>query len=207
MTTASLLRTVPLAVALLSSTASTPLLGQWRVGLEVGAARFWGGSQESGGGETSFRPYRPTTFGAGLERQSGRYAFGLQVHYFQSSLGLEGPDLIISAEGVFETVTISPEAVVRLATLGGNELRIHAGPVLEVWGIVDGDTRTRFGGQGAVSLDVPLGVRFSGVVAAGVAATPSPYEEGELNLGAGAPTYELKTLWRRRLGLGLRYQL
>jgi hypothetical protein len=208
MTTASLLRTVPLAVTLLSSTASIPLWSQWRLGLEVGAARFWGGSLETGEGETSFRPYRPTTFGAGLERQSGRYAFGLQVHYFQSSLGLEGPELVISAEGVFETVSISPEAVVRIATLGpGNELRLHAGPVFEVWDIVDNGTRTRLGGQGAVSLDVPLGVRFSGVVAAGVAVTPSPYDEGELDLGAGAPTYERKTLWRRRLGLGLRYQL
>ena len=209
MDTASLLRTVPLAVTLLLSTVGTPLWAQWRLGVEVGGARFWGGSIDREGSQTSFQPYRPTTFGVGLERQAGNYAFGLQVHYFQARLSLEGPEAVITAgEDAFKTVSISPEAVVRIATLGpGNEVRIHGGPILEVWDVIDNDTRTRFGAQGSVSLDVPLGGRFSGVVAAGAAVTPSPYEEGELDLGPGAPTYELKTLWRRSLGLGLRYQL
>jgi hypothetical protein len=177
--------------------------------VEVGSARFWGGSIDREGSETSFRPYRPTTFGVGLERQAGNYGFGLQVHYFQARLSLEGPEAVVSAgEDAFKTVSFSPEAVVRIATLGpGNEVRIHAGPILEVWDVVDYNTRTRFGAQGSVTLDVPLGGRISGVVAAGAAVTPSPYEEGELDLGPGAPTYELQTLWRRSLELGLRYQL
>jgi hypothetical protein len=207
MSTASLLRTVLLAVTCLSSTASIPLWAQWRVGVEVGGARFRGGSLDTEE-QTSFLPYRPTTFGAGLEHQAGQYGFGLQVHYFQASLALEGPEVTISAEGVFKTVSISPEAVVRIATLGpGNQVRLHAGPVFEVWDIIDLGTRTRVGAQGSVSLDVPLGARFSGVVAPGAAVTPSPFNEEELGLGTGAPTFERKTLWRGTLGLGLRYQL
>jgi hypothetical protein len=47
MSTASLLRTVLLAVTCLSSTASIPLWAQWRVGVEVGGARFRGGSLDT----------------------------------------------------------------------------------------------------------------------------------------------------------------
>ena len=208
MTAAPLLRTVPVLLAILLTAGSSPLRAQWRFGVEVGAARFWGGSVDTGGEDTSFRPYRPTTFGVGLERQVGRYAFGLQVHYFEAGLALEGPEVVISAEGAFKTVSIAPEAVAHIATLGSdNHVRVHAGPVLEIWDIIDNDTRTRVGAQASVSLDVPLGVRFSGVVLAGAAITPSPYHEGELDLGAGAPTYERRALWRRSFGLGLKYRL
>ncbi|MEP7228205.1 MAG: hypothetical protein ABI785_12635, partial [Gemmatimonadales bacterium] len=160
----------------------SPLLGQWRVGVEVGSARFWGGSLDTGGDHTSFRPYRPTTFGIGLERQIGRYAVGLQAHYAQASLALEGPEATVSAEGAFTIVSISPEMTVRIATLGpGNQLRLHAGPLFELWDIIDQGARSRFGAQSSVSLDVPLGQRFSGVVLAGAAVTSSPFKEGELD--------------------------
>lgn len=197
-----------ITAAIASSLWSAPLQGQWRVGVEVGAARFWGASLDTGGQQVSFRPYRPTTFGIGLERQAGRYAVGVQVHYFEAGLGLVGPEITVASEGAFRTVSISPELAVRIATLGaGNQLRVHAGPLLEVWDLIELDTRTRLGAQGSISLDLPLGKRFGGVVQAGAAVTPSPFEEGELDVGDGAPTYELRALWRRSLGVGLRYQL
>ena len=204
---ASLGRKVSTVLAAVTVLWCSPLHGQWRVGTEVGASRFWGGSTD-GESETSVRPYRPTTFGIGLERQTARYAAGVQLHYAEASLALEGPDGVVAAEGAFTIVSISPELAVRIATLGpGNELRIHAGPLVEIWDIIDQDSRTRVGAHGSVSLDVPLGGRFGGAVRAGVAATPSPYEEGELDLGNSAPTYDLRTLWRRSVALGLRYRL
>ena len=204
----SLLHNLSVVLSIASSVWCSPLSGQWRVGVEVGAARFWGGSLVTGVDSTSFRPYRPTTFGIGLERQTARYAVGLQVHYAEASLALEGPEAVISAEGAFTIVSILPEIAVRIATLGpGNQLRVHAGPLLEFWSIIDQDARTRVGAQGSVTLDVPLGSQFGGVVLAGAAVTPSPYNEGELNLGGSAPTYDLRTLWRRRFAVGLRYQL
>lgn len=204
----SLLGNALIMVAIASSGWCSSLHGQWRVGVEVGAARFWGASRENSPDHPSFRPYRPTTFGVGLERQRGRYAVGLQVHYGEASLALEGPEVVVSAEGVFTLVSISPELAVRVATLGsGNQLRVHAGPLIDVWSIVDEDTRTRVGAQGSVTLDVPLGGSFEGMVLAGIAVTPSLYKDGELDLGGGAPTYELRTLWRRSFAIGLRYQL
>jgi hypothetical protein len=203
-----LLHNVPTVLAIASSVWCSPLLGQWRVGLEVGAARFWGASLDTGGDDTSFRPYRPTTFGAGLERQAGRYAVGLQVHYAEAALALVGPEVTISSGGAFTIVSIWPEIAVRLASLGsGNEVRVHAGPLIEVWDIIDQDARTRVGAQGAVSLDVPLWERFGLVLGAGIAVTPSPFNEGELNVGGGAPTYDRRTLWRRSFAVGLRYRL
>lgn len=203
---------LPCRVLILLATApivsGSPLFGQWRVGAEVGATRFWGASLDTRGDDTSVRPYRPTTFGIGLERQAGRYAVGLQVHYAEASLALEGPEAIISVEGAFTILSISPEVALRIATFGsGNQLRLHAGPLFERWGIIDEESRTRVGAQGSVSLDVPLGGRFGGVVVGGAAVTPSPYKERELDLGGGAPTYDLRTLWRRSFALGLRYQL
>jgi hypothetical protein len=123
-------------------------------------------------------------------------------------LALEGPEVTISAKGAFTIVSISPEVAVRVAMLGsGNQLRVHAGPLFERWDLKDLDGRTRVGAQGAVSFDVPVGTRLAGQVVAGGAVTPSPYREGELNLGGGGRTYDLRTLWRRRVALGLRYQL
>jgi hypothetical protein len=130
------------------------------------------------------------------------------VHYAQAGLALEGAEATISAGGVFTILSISPEVGFRIATLGtGNQLLAHAGPLFEVWDIIDMDARTRVGAQGSVSLDVPLGDRFGGVLLAGAAVTPSPYKDGELDLGGTAPTYDLRTLWRRSFAVGLRYQL
>lgn len=181
----------------------SPAMGQWLLGVEVGADRFWGGSVERTGEHRSFRPYRPTTLGIGLERQGNRLAAGLQVHYAEASLGLEGEGAVGAVEGVFTLVSLSPELVYRITSLGpANRLRLHIGPLLDVWSIIDEESQTRLGFQSALSLDVPLGGRFGASVLAGVALTASPFETGQL----GAD-YDLRALWRRRFALGLRYRL
>jgi hypothetical protein len=128
---------------------------------------------------------------------------GVQMHYAEASLGLEGEGAAVALEGVFTVVSISPEAAYRIASFGpGNQVRIHAGPLLEIWSIIDEGSRTRVGVQGALSIDVPLGGRFGGSVLAGAALVPSPFETGELD-----PGYELRALWRRRFAVGLQYRL
>ena len=181
----------------------SPLYGQWTAAFEVGADRYWGGSVETGGEGRSFRPFRPTSFGLGLERRGNRLGWGVQMHYSEAGLGLEGPGAVAAVEGVFTVFGVSPELVYRLTTLGTvTELRLHAGPLVEVWGIIDEQTRTHFGGQGAVSLDIPIAGRFAGSVVAGVAVTPSPFEVGQLG-----ETFETRTLWRRRFALAVHYRL
>lgn len=177
-------------------------LGQWTVGVEVGADRFWGGSEEAAPERRSFRPYRPTTFGGALERSFGRGGVGLRLVYTEASLALEGNDAVVAAKGVFKVYSASPEVSYRIASVGSsNQVLLRVGPLFEVWSVVDEKSRTRVGVQGAASLGVPLGARFAGVFSAGAALIPSPFEDGEL------PGYELRALWRRRFAVGLQYRL
>ena len=181
----------------------SPALGQWAVTTEVGADRFWGGSIETTDDRRSFRPYRPTTLGVGLERKAGRLGAGLRLRYASASLALEGSDAVAAAKGVFTVYSAAPEVMYRIATVGAvNQLVLHGGPLLEIWSVLDADTQTLLGVQGAVSLNLPLGGRFAGSLTAGAAVMPSPFEEGQLD-----PPFERRALWRRRFAVGLDYRL
>jgi hypothetical protein len=181
----------------------SPALGQWAVTTEVGADRFWGGSIENTPERRSFRPYRPTTFGFGLERRAGRLGAGLRLRYASAGLALEGADGVVAAKGVFILYSAAPEVVYRVISVGSvNHLVLHGGPLFEVWSVADEDSQTRVGIQGAVSLNLPLGGRFAGSVTAGAAVIPSPFGEAQLD-----PSFERRALWRRRLAVGLDYRL
>jgi hypothetical protein len=190
-----------LPLLLISSLSPPGAFGQWSAKVEVGAERFWGGSIENAPERRSFRPYRPTTFQAGAEHRSGPLGFGLGLGYTEAGLALEGSDAVAAIDGVFTVYSVLPEASYRIASVGLNELLIHAGPLLEFWGMTEGDSRTRFGVHGGICLDIPLGGSFAGSVSAGVALISSPFENGELS------GYELRALWRRRFAAGLRYRL
>ena len=191
------------ALALTGSLWCSPLLGQWVVAAEVGADRFWGGSVERTEDERSFLPYRPTTFGLGLERGAGRFAFGIRLRYASASLALEGADGVVAVKGIFATYSVSPELVYQIAAVGpANRLLLHGGPLFEVWRVIDEDAQTRVGMQGGVSLSVPLGGRFAGSVTAGAAFIPSPFSAEQLD-----SDFERRALWRRRIAAGLAYRL
>jgi hypothetical protein len=180
-----------------------PALGQWSLTTEVGADRFWGGSIEKAADHRSFRPYRPTTFGIGLERRAGRLGAGLRLRYASAGLALEGGDAIAAVKGIFTLYSAAPELVYRIISVGPvNHLILHGGPLFEVWSVLDEETQTRAGIQGAVSLQLPLGGRFAGSLTAGAALIPSPFEEDDLG-----PDFEPRALWRRRFAVGLAYRL
>ena len=202
MRTSSLLAGVA-AGMLASAVWCRPALGQWAVTTEVGADRFWGGSVENAAEHRSFRPYRPTTFGVGLERRAGRLGAGLRLRYASASLALEGAEGVVAAKGIFTVYSAAPEVVYRITSVGAaNQLVLHGGPLFEVWSVIDEDAQTRVGIQGAVSLNLPLGGRFAGSVMAGAALIPSPFAEAQLE-----PDFERRPLWRRRFAVGLDYRL
>jgi hypothetical protein len=181
----------------------SPLSAQWTLSVAVGSDRFWGGSQEIAPERKSFRPYRPTVLGLGLEHRGKELGFGLALRYTAASLGLEGPDAVVAAEGAFTVIGVAPEVSYRIATLGpGNRLLIHLGPLVEVWHPVDEEWRVRAGGQAAVSLVVPVGGRFGLSLGANVAVIASPFRADEL-----LDQYDLRPLWRRGVAAGLQYQL
>jgi hypothetical protein len=192
-----------IAVAVSFNLWASPLSGQWLVGVEVGSDRFWGGSAGKAEPNLSFRPYRPTTFGLGLERRHGSLGVGLRLHYTGASMALEGGEAIVAAKGVFDVYGFNPELVYRIASVGaGNALLLRGGPLVEVWKIVDESTKTRVGAQTALSLTVPLGSGFAASVLAGVALTSSPFTSDQI-----APDFEPRALWRRSIAARMEYQL
>lgn len=176
---------------------------QWEIGFEVGSDRFWGSSIETADPHRSFRPYRPTTLGLGLERRGERLGAALHLRYAGASLALEGSDAAVVVKGIFNHYQASPELVYRVATLGSmNELRLHAGPVFDLWSIEGEDPQWRAGVQGAVSLRIPFGGRFAGSLTAGAGVTGSPLTNEQLLDG-----YERRALWRRSVAAALEYRL
>ena len=195
--------TAIMGVGLIYSTWCGVVLAQWTLGAEVGSDRFWGGSIETTAERRSFRPYRPTTFGVRVERREGRLGAGLRLHYASASLALEGADAVVAAKGIFTVYSAAAEVIYRIISVGSvNQVVLHLGPLFEVWSVIDENTETRVGVQGALSLNVPLGGRFGGSIMAGAALIPSPFGKGQLD-----PSFERRPLWRRRFAVGLDYRL
>jgi hypothetical protein len=192
-----------LPVFILSLIWCPPAAGQWFVGVEIGADRFWGGSVETTPDRRSFRPYRPTVFGLGLERRITRVSLGVRVHYTDAALALEGDEAAVAVGGVFDVFSLSPEIIYQLTILGGvNELRLHAGPLLEVWNIIDEESKLHVGMQASLSVRIPLWTRFAGSVVVGAAVSPSPFTREQLE-----QNFEPRTLWRRGVAGRLEYRL
>ncbi|HEY6074183.1 MAG TPA: hypothetical protein VIV15_12545 [Anaerolineales bacterium] len=177
--------------------------GQWALGFEVGSDRFWGSSIEIADPHRSFRPYRPTTVGMGLELRRHRLGAALHLRYAGASIALEGDDAAVVVKGVFSHYQASPELVYRIATLGStNQLRLHAGPVFELWSVEGEESQLRAGLQGAVSIRIPFGGRLAGLLTAGAAVTASPLTQEQLLNG-----YKCRALWRRSVAGGIEYRL
>jgi hypothetical protein len=197
-----LFRTVPV-VSLLGICWCAPLVGQWLAAAEVGTERFWGGSSENAPEHRSFRPYRPTAFGLGLERRAGRLGIGLRLRYMAAGLGLEGSDAVVAVKGVFDVYSAAPEIVYRVAHVGtNNQLLVRGGPLFELWSFADEESRVRVGIQAGLSFSVPLGSRFAGTVTGGVGVSPSPFDRDQL-----IQDFVPRTLWRRGVAARLEYQL
>ncbi len=179
------------------------LRAQWSLSGGVRAPRFAGGAVESASGR-SLRPYRPTVFELGLEREGGRVGVGLRLHYASSSLALEGDAGIAAVKDALSVYGAQPEVSIRLTHVGQEGiLRLYGGPLLEVWDLGDEVSHTRLGVAAALSLEIPFGHRWAGAVRAGGAVTPSsPFTEADLE-----SSFEPRALWRREIAGSLRYRL
>jgi hypothetical protein len=118
-------------------------------------------------------------------------------------MALEGDEAISVVKGIFTMYSVAPELRYRVATLAhGNRLVAHAGPLVEIWSVVAEGSETRFGAQGALSFNVPLGGQFQGSIAVGTAVIGSPFSDQQL-----VAEFERRPLWRRRFSVGLEYGL
>lgn len=183
---------------------SQPAAAQWTASAEIGAFRFGGASKEitATDDHPAFRPHRPTTVGMRLER-NGRVSLGIGMEYANAGLAIEGESEIIVAKGQMQMISFAPELGVRIGRINRlAELRAHAGPLIELWNVVESGNRTRLGAQAALALRLDLGSRIAGEVRAVGAFTPASPFEAEL-----PDTYERTAMWRRGVTAGLGYRL
>lgn len=193
-----------LALCLLTLLAAAPhrAAAQWALSADVTASRFSGGSSEEPGGR-SFRPYRPTLAGLGVEKCGRSLGIALHGYYASASLALEGADAVVAVKSALDLYGASMEVSGRLATLGmGSRLMLYAGPLVEVWRLAGETSRVRGGFAGAIGLQVPIGNRWSVIMRGGAAVSGSPFAAEDLDVG-----FVPRPLWRREVSGRLRYRL
>src|SRR4026209_2643575 len=98
---------------------SAPARGQWSITAEVGGDRFWGGSVDDTPEHLSLRPYRPTTFGVGLERRAGRLGTGLKLRCPSPGRARGGGEAVAVVKGIFPVYSAARGLASRLL-LGGS---------------------------------------------------------------------------------------
>jgi hypothetical protein len=196
-------RFTPSLLALsLCAAASHQAAPQWTVTAEVTAPRYWGGSSELEGGR-SFRPYRPTVAGLGLERSIHGVSAGVQGYYASTSLALEGPEGVVAVKNALELYGVAAELSGNIRNLGeGGRLMLYGGPVVEVWSLAGEASHVRGGFAAAIGLQVAMGKRWSAVIRVGAAVSGSPFEADDLDAG-----FVPRMLWRREVSGRLRYRL
>lgn len=175
---------------------------QWMIGADLSAARFWGGSAEIAGNR-SFRPYRPTFVGIGVEQRGRHIGFGLRGYYASSSLALEGDDAVVIGKGAFDVYGAGAEASLTIGRIGNDVLAVvRMGPILESWRPIGQSSVVRAGFGGSAGLQVALGRKWCGVIGAGAAVTGSPFTPADLD-----PSFRPRALWRREVRGTLQYRL
>ena len=184
--------------------ASQPrLAGQWSLAVEATTSCYDGVSRDSGADPTSFRPHHPTSVGLRVDRRFGRLGFGVGAALAGADLIAENSSVGAILKDALDVFEVAPEVALLLGRTGpGPALRVHAGPLIDVWSRAGDDTRTRAGGQVGLSLESPVSRRFAGSLRVAAALTSSLFREGEL-----PPGFERRAMWRRSVSLGLRYRL
>src|SRR5207253_6622629 len=98
-------------------------------------------------------PYRPTTFGARLDRELGPVRVGIGLLYARTGLAGEQDQTAVVFYDRASLVEAAPEISLRVARFGGGVVtRVAGGPSLDIWD-VDGVFRTRVAARGGVGLE------------------------------------------------------
>lgn len=173
--------------------------------VEAGWAGFAGTTRDSStpGSGTSARPSRAARFGVRVAREFGRLGVALGFGYASTGLTEEGPDAAVVVHDLLTLYEIAPQVSLRVAHLSsGTTLRVHAGPVYDVWAVKDDNTRSRWGAGAAASVAFPLAGRWAGALRADAVVTPCVFDEGE-----PPAQFERRATWRTGVSVGLQYRL
>lgn len=180
----------------------SPAAAQFGVSVELGLGFMGGTSQDTSNADVgSLRPYRPTQYTVRPEWQFGRVRVGLGLLYARPTLAIEGTFTFVANDSGKSTLfEVAPEVAYRLLqTHTGVSLRLHAGPVVDLWTVL-GEDRAVAGGQLAVSVEMPLASRFQILIRGSGVMTKSIFDKNDL-----PPELEVQPMRRGTIALGVRY--
>jgi len=179
-----------------------PAAAQFGVSAELGLGFMGGTSQDTTNADVgSLRPYRPTQYTLRPEWQFGRVRVGLGLLYARPTLAIEGTFTFVANDSGKSTLfEVAPELAYRLLqTHTGVSVRLHAGPVVDLWTVL-GEDRTVAGGQLALSVEMPLASRLYFLVRGSGVVTKSVFDKNDL-----PPELEVQPMRRGTIALGVRY--
>jgi len=179
-------------------------VGQWTVGLEVGAARFGGSAHDTsnGSGPPQWRPGDVPTIGLRVERGVGRFRVALRGSYGKPGLSGVGPGITVTDKTSGQLIELATLVAVRVGGIGpSGAVRAEVGPALHLWNLGD-DIHSGVSALGALAYEWPVTGRLAGAIRLEGMLSKSWFEEGDL-----PPEYDLRLTWRYGVTLGLRYRL
>jgi hypothetical protein len=191
------------ALALMSAVQPAAAAAQWRVGLELMAARYGGTARDTTNtAGTTLNPGATTMLGARLDRTSGRWSLGLKIAYGKTGIrGAAGP-ISLTDKGIGDLIEADVLVGFQVGGIGSSgAVKVELGPALPLWDNGEG-FRLRFAPLGAAAYEWEIAGRLTGALRLEGLLSPSWFDAGEL-------PPELERVMTRRAGvsLGLRYRL
>jgi hypothetical protein len=173
--------------------------GHWGVSIEFGMASF-SGHAESGTLEASAHPSSTGTWGLRLDRTGRKVQFSVGLLIASTGVEVEDDDASAEAKDILELLEIAPQVSYLIFQPREAAVRLHAGAIIDHWSPEGDDSRTRVGGLGALSIDIPFSSRFAVQVRWEATITGSVFDEDDLPI-----ELERKSGWSQRWVVGARY--
>lgn len=186
--------------------AASGLSGQeprWRLSASGNQAWFSGGVTDTTDATTDYTLTPTVVWTLAADHSLGDIRVGVGLSYFSARLGVTGDIISIVDETVhFGYWEVSAVVVVPLVRVGkgGAGLSLSAGPTLGIWSITSVDPRTRVGGTATLQFAAPITPAWRLLASAGGAVSGSPFTEDETPV-----EFEIATLWRGQVGLGVQF--
>jgi len=198
------LRTLAIALGLLTCGAVRPAAAQWHVGVEVATTRYGGSAHDTSRSHVASngRPGDATAISLRVGRNWRRYGISLRASYAKPGLAVTGQNINLTDKTTGDLVEVTPLLSTRVGGIGSSgAVRLELGPALHLWNL-DGDARPRVSALGAIAYEWSVVGRFGGTLRLEGALSRSWFDPGDV-----PPEFERRVTWRYGVGLGLRYRL
>ena len=195
-----------LLVLLISAIFARPATAQsgWALTFERGATAFSAAAHDTSTPQIRLTPWHPGLYSLRLARNGERMGAALALGYGVSDFGGSVGDIVVLPGSRLAIMEVAPECSYRISTTPlGAALRVHAGPVLDLWYPSGGDMRSSLGGLAGASLALPLATRWEVSLRADLALTTSEVTKDE----AGPGLIREGSMRRGRLAVGLTRRL